>query len=392
MEKLLENPVFGADEVMEPRVLRLFELTQTLGKGSYGIVWKAIDKRSRRVVALKKCYDAFRTDADAQRTYREVMYLTELASSGHDNLVRLSSIYCGQGNRSKDFYLVFDFMETDLFLVIQADGRRPFLKDMHKKYITFQILKALKFLHSADVCHRNLKPSNILMNSDCHIQLCGMGSCRSVSENRAEIPPLPPVLTDYVSFRWYRSPEVLLGSTHYSTGVDIWALGCIVAELFLHEALFKGKSTFHQIELILEVNGKPKSDDVDALGSPYASTMMESVMVTRPQSLPQMIPNASSEAVDLITQSITFSPAKRPSAETTLRHPFLAEFHDPDDEPVREEGVIQLETNDNVRLSAAEYRTKLLNEIDRRKAFLRRQEIQKLKKPSTTILTTKGIE
>ena len=111
-------------------------------------------------------------------------------------------------------------METDLHAVIRAG----ILADIHKKYVTWQLLKALKYLHSAGLLHRDIKPSNILLNSDCHIKLCDFGLCRSV----AEVAGPAPVLTDYVATRWYRAPEILIGSTRYTVGVDMWAVGCIV--------------------------------------------------------------------------------------------------------------------------------------------------------------------
>jgi len=342
------------------------------------VVWKAIEKRSRKLVALKKCYQAFRDPVDAQRTYREVMYLTKLA--GHDNLVRMLQVIKAESD--EDVYLIFEYMETDLFSVISADSRHSLLGEIHKKYIIYQLLKVIKFLHSADVIHRDIKPSNILMNRNCHIKLCDLGMCRSIAE-----PDGPsPILTDYVATRWYRAPEVLLGSSHYGPGVDIWGIGCVLAELLLHRPLFMGKSTMHQVEKIIEVAGRPRSDDVTALKSPYAATMLEAIPPTRPLSLPVMLPDASSEAVDFISQCITFSPQKRCNVDNALRHPYVAEFHDPDDEPVYAEGAIRIECDDNIQLHAKDYRQKLYDEIERRKAKARKEEILKLKRPSQTVL------
>ena len=145
-------------------------------------MWKAVEKRSHNVVALKKCFDAFRNSTDAQRTFREIMYLQKL--SGHENIIRLQHIIKAENDR--DIYLTFDHMETDLHAVIRA----AILEDIHKKYIIYQLLKALKYMHSGDLLHRDIKPSNLLLNSDCHVKLCDFGLCRSVAEVEGPSPAL----------------------------------------------------------------------------------------------------------------------------------------------------------------------------------------------------------
>ena len=365
-------------EEVEKHVLTRYELCQRLGKGAFGIVWKVIEKRSRKIMALKKCYDAFRSSEDAQATYREIMYLTEMA--GHDNIVRLLQVIKGENN--KDVYLVFDYMETDLYNLCRLDEQHGLLQPIHKKYLCYQLLKAVKYLHSADLVHRDIKPSNLLCNRNCHLRLADFGMCRSLA-----MPEGPsPTLTDYTSTRWYRAPEVLLGSVHYGKGVDMWACGTVLAELFLHRPLFPGKTTMHQIELILQVSGRPSAVDVESLVTPYASTMIEAIPPTRPRSLPEALPDCSAEAVDFINQCIAFSPLKRMEVAASLRHPFVSEFHDPEDEPIRPGGAVRIETDDNTLLRPADYRKKLYSEIERRRQVSRRNQLEMLKRPSQAVL------
>lgn len=140
-------------------------------------------------------------------------------------------------------------MEADLHNVI-AEG---ILKDVHIKFIIYQLAKALKYLHSGHIIHRDLKPSNILINSNCSIKLCDFGLVRSlVCTDESN-----PVLTEGVATRWYRAPEVLLGSKSYSTPADIWSFACIIYEILAQKPLFPGNSTVDQIDKILTFTGYP---------------------------------------------------------------------------------------------------------------------------------------
>lgn len=144
-----------------------------------------------------------------------------------------------KAENNKDLYLVFDFMDTDLHAVIRAG----ILEEIHKKYIIYQILKSLKYMHTGELIHRDLKPSNILLNSECHVKVADFGLARSVAYNDED--GSPPVLTEYVATRWYRAPEILLGSTRYTKAVDMWSVGCILGELIIGKAIFPGTSTLN---------------------------------------------------------------------------------------------------------------------------------------------------
>ena len=250
-----------SDEV-DRHVQRKYDITQKLGKGAYGIVWRAMDKKTKDVVALKKIFDAFQNTTDAQRTFREVMFLKEM--KGHEHIISLLNVL--KADNDRDIYLVFEHMETDLHAAIRAN----ILGDVHKQYIMWQLLKALKFMHSANLLHRDMKPSNLLLNSDCLMKVADFGLARSFKRDAetgaADEPPDEPIagpnehFTDYIATRWYRAPEILLGSSQYSSAVDMWGAGCILGEILAGKPVFAGSSTIQQLELICSLVGEPQPD------------------------------------------------------------------------------------------------------------------------------------
>ena len=166
-------------------MLRKYEIVQKLGKGAYGIVWRAVDRKTKETVALKKIFDAFQNATDAQRTFREIMFLQEMA--GHEHIVTLFNVM--KADNDRDIYLVFEYMETDLHAAIRA----TILQDIHKQYIVWQSLKALKYMHSAELLHRDMKPSNLLLNSDCLMKVADFGLARSLRDGAWACIPYPPL-------------------------------------------------------------------------------------------------------------------------------------------------------------------------------------------------------
>jgi len=344
-------------EDIDKHVLRKYEVQQKLGKGAYGVVWKSVDKKTRDTVALKKIFDAFQNATDAQRTFREIMFLQEV--NNHENIIRLLNVL--KAENDKDIYLIFEYMETDLHAVIRAN----ILEEIHKQYVMYQLFKALKYMHSAELLHRDIKPSNILLNSECQVKIADFGLARSLAQ-MPDTQSANPILTDYVATRWYRAPEILLGSTRYTFGVDMWSSGCILGELLGGKPIFPGTSTMNQLDRIMEVTGRPSFDDLQATRSPFAETMLESLPPTKLRRARELFPTGSDQATDLMYNLLEFNPEKRLTAVEALRHPYLAQFHNPADEPSCDH-IVTIPIDDNSKYTIQEYREKLYSEIVKRK-------------------------
>ncbi|CAG9570908.1 unnamed protein product [Danaus chrysippus] len=348
-----KSPEKNMSEIDE-HILKRFDIKKRLGKGAYGIVWKAVDKKTKDVVAIKKIFDAFRNQTDAQRTFREIIFLQSFRN--HPNIVKLHSIHRALNNR--DIYLGFEYMETDLHNVIK---RGNILKDVHKRYIMYQMLKATKYIHSGNVIHRDQKPSNVLIDSACRVKLADFGLARSVSsmysggEDGAD-----PCLTDYVATRWYRAPEILIASKNYTKGIDMWSLGCILGEMLTGKPLFPGTSTVNQIERIMAALPKPSSEDIAAVCSGYGSSLIreQAAAHSSSSSLTNQLATAPRDASDLVRQLLLFNPAKRLSADSALHHEYVAKFHREKDEVTLPSDVL-LPLRDDKQMSVDDYRNKL---------------------------------
>ncbi|NXW80600.1 MK15 kinase, partial [Hirundo rustica] len=350
---------------------------------AYGIVWKAIDRKTGETVAIKKIFDAFRNRTDAQRTFREIMFLQEFGE--HPNIVKLLNVI--QAENDKDIYLIFESMETDLHAVIKKGN---LLKDIHKCYILYQLLKATKFIHSGNVIHRDQKPSNVLLDGQCCVKLCDFGLARSLCQLSEDQPS--PALTEYVATRWYRAPEILLASRNYTKGVDMWSIGCILGEMLLGKPLFPGTSTMNQIEQILRVIPAPSPEDILALQSEYKASVINHMTSRQRVAFEEIFPSSTPlPALDLLKKLLVFNPDKRLTAEEALQHPYVSRFHCPSREPSLDFDVI-LPLGDDVQLSVAEYRNKLYEMILEKKSKSlpkeqgQRENIQLSQSESSTLL------
>ncbi len=314
----LGRHAFDVDERYDP--------IKTVGRGAYGVVCSANDRvaphGARNTVAIKKLTNCFDSPVEARRALREVHLLRRLK---HENVIRLEDIMMpvGDNGRMDDVYLVYELMDTDLHQIIRS---KQALLDEHCQYFIYQILRGLKYVHSAKVLHRDLKPSNILLNANCDLCICDFGLARSMVERGR-------MMTSYVVTRWYRAPELLLNSEEYAASIDMWSVGCILAEIIDRKPLFPGKDFIHQMRLIIETLGSPEEDDMDFISSPYARKYIASLPRKPKVNFAAIYPNANPLAIDLLERTLVFDPRRRISVDDALAHPYLASLHDSSNEP-----------------------------------------------------------
>lgn len=227
----------------------------------------------------------------------------------------------------KDIYVVFELMETDLHQVIKANDD---LTPEHHQFFLYQILRGLKYIHSARVFHRDLKPKNILANSDCKLKICDFGLARPAFNDM----PQTVFWTDYVATRWYRAPE-LCGSffAKYSPAIDIWSIGCIFAEILLGKPLFPGRNVVHQLELITDLLGTPSPEVIAKVRNEKARRFLLNMRKKPGISFEQHFPRADPGALRLLRRLLSFDPAERPTAEEALADPYFAGLSQPSREP-----------------------------------------------------------
>ncbi|CAD8208939.1 unnamed protein product [Paramecium pentaurelia] len=350
---------------VENHILEKFELLEFKGKGAYGVVWKALDRKTNQIVALKKIFDAFHNVTDSQRTFREVIFLEQLKN--HENIIKLTSVIKAENN--KDLYMVFDYMETDVHNVI----RGKILQPIHQKYIVYQVLKGLKYLHSGEVIHRDLKPSNLLINSECKVKIADFGLARSVAKPDDNTNP---ILTESVATRWYRAPEILFGSQDYSKAIDIWSLGCIVGEMIIEKAIFPGTSTMNQIEKIGELLGRPTPDDLQSMHAPMAQQIMQNITIKQRSSFVSSFPAATEDAIDFLKKTLVYNPSKRMTVEQALEHNYIKEFKKKELESKRD-SPFNTFMDDNQKYSIKQYQDALYNRIVEKKRVEYKQDLIK---------------
>lgn len=310
------------------RLENRYNIIDAVGSGAYGTVVAAEDNQCKdeesNIVAIKKIERAFEHPLFAKRTLRELKILRLLS---HENVIDLVTIQKPKSKENLELYWIFDIMETDLGSIIKS---KQSLSPDHVQYFLYQILRGMKYVHSASILHRDLKPRNLLVNANCDLKIWDFGL------SRAGIPEVlkAGAMTDYISTRWYRAPELLWGADNYNEAVDMWSIGWIFAELLLRRPFLPGDDTENQLELIVDCLGQPDKQ--------FLQSFNEGRMIDIFQEMDNQNEKGDFEevfkpwdpiAVDLLTQMLKYDPEERITIEKALEHEFIGDLHYEPDEP-----------------------------------------------------------
>ncbi|XP_040921773.1 serine/threonine-protein kinase MAK isoform X2 [Toxotes jaculatrix] len=285
-------------------MMNRYTTLKQLGDGTYGSVLMGRSNESGELVAIKRMKRKFYSWEECMNL-REVKSLKKL---NHANVVKLKEVI----RENDHLYFVFEYMKENLYQLMK--DRKKLFPESVIRNISFQILQGLSFIHKHGFFHRDMKPENLLCMGPELVKIADFGLAR-------EIRSKPPY-TDYVSTRWYRAPEVLLRSSTYSSPIDLWAVGCIMAELYTLRPLFPGNSEVDEIFKICQVLGTVKKADWPE-GYQLASAMNFRFPQCVPTHLKTLIPNASNEAISLMKDLLQWDPKKRPTAVQALRYPYF---------------------------------------------------------------------
>ena len=328
-----------------------YMMAEPIGQGAYGLVCSAIDERSGVRVAIKKIENAFEHLTFTKRTLRELKILRQMQ---HENVIAVREVFVPDSQSSfTDIYVVSDLMDTDLASILKSNQG---ISSEHICFFMYQLLRGLKYVHSAGVIHRDLKPRNLLVSANCDLKICDFGLSRVTS-----VGPQTTSFTEYVCTRWYRAPEVLCGSPDYGPAVDMWSVGCIFGEMLSGKPLFPGQNTRHQLQVILKVLGCPRMDKIKRIGNLKCRRFLETSDPSLP-TLHSMLKISSESAIALLEALLDWDPEGRIDVRAALSSAYLADYHEPDDEPSRAHLNLEEFEFENRPLELKMLRTELFQE------------------------------
>eukprot|EP00045_Choanoeca_perplexa_P002138 m.23164 g.23164 ORF g.23164 m.23164 type:complete len:394 (+) comp11343_c0_seq1:148-1329(+) len=288
-----------------------------IGNGSFGVVFKTTiaDSKGRQNVALKKVLQDRRYKNRELEIMREVM---------HRNIVVLKWFFHTPGQKNEVYLnLVMEFVPTSLSSFAESYAKRKMqMPVLYVKLSIYQMFRALAYLHGRGICHRDIKPQNLLLNvSQGVLKLCDFGCAKVLQVDQGNV--------SYICSRYYRAPELCLGATFYSHAIDVWSGGCVMAELLMNRPIFRGSKSSDQMEKIMRVLGAPRSSEIRAMNPDFRRELKTASVHSLAELLRSRPADERELEVEMLMKVFQYKPKQRPHSIETLADPFFDELRDP---------------------------------------------------------------
>lgn len=292
-----------------------YTATQVIGSGTFGVVYQATVSETGEVVAIKKVFQ------DRRYKNRELSIMKELS---HPNVIKLRNYFYTPGERPDEVYLncVMDYIPETLSRIVRHYYRaKSHMPKLVVKLYAFQLLKALNYIHLFDICHRDIKPQNVLVDPNTHIlKLCDFGSAKKLVPGEQNIA--------YICSRFYRAPELIFSATQYTTQVDVWSTGCVICEMILGVPVFPGDSASDQLVEIIKILGTPSTNQILAMNPEATDFNFPNIKALPWQKIFANKP-VEDGFIDFINTLLVYDPQVRATPLKALTHKYFDELRDP---------------------------------------------------------------
>lgn len=286
---------------------KTYNAQKIVGNGTFGVVFKAVIPETNETVAIKKVFQ------DKRYKNRELIILKEL---NHPHVTNLRHAFYTQGETQDEVYLniVMDYVPGNLYEIIKY-----YRQSKHKvpnvliKMYSYQIFRSLAYIHGVGICHRDIKPQNLLVNPSTHLlKLCDFGSAKKLVATEANV--------SYICSRYYRAPELIFGATFYDVAIDVWSSGCVIAEMILGEPIFLGESALDQLVEIIKILGTPTQAQITQMNPNSEEFRLPQI---KAQAWSKVLKNADPLLIDLISKVLVYNPKERLKPMEAVAHPYF---------------------------------------------------------------------
>jgi glycogen synthase kinase 3 beta len=288
--------------------------TKVIGNGSFGVVYQAKLCETGEMVAIKKVLQ------DKRFKNRELQIMRRLE---HCNIVKLMYFFYTSGEKKDEIYLnlVLEFVPETVYKVARqyAKGKQS-IPGLFIRLYMYQLFRSLAYIHSQGICHRDIKPQNLLLDPESGIlKLCDFGSAKHLVRGEPNV--------SYICSRYYRAPELIFGATDYTTNIDVWSAGCVFAELMLGQPIFPGDSGVDQLVEIIKVLGTPTREQIKEMNPNYTEFKFPQIKAHPWQKVFRA--RTSPEAIDLVSRLLEYTPSARITPLQACAHTYFDELREP---------------------------------------------------------------